>query len=120
MVQPAPSLYASRPVYALHAEHRHRPGDRGAVIALRLRLALDHRGHHRYVKETRRGHLPLGHFAGRSARSGSAPRCAIGGVVFITLLGIPIALGIWLGAGLWATYRIVRGWLALRDRRLVP
>ena len=46
--------------------------------------------------------------------------CAIGGVVFITLVGIPIALAIWLGAGLWATYRIVRGWLALRDRRPVP
>ena len=45
---------------------------------------------------------------------------AIGGVVFITIVGIPIALGIWLGAGLWATYRIVRGWLALRDRRPVP
>ena len=39
--------------------------------------------------------------------------CAIGGVVFITLVGIPVALGIWLGAGLWAMYRIVRGWLAL-------
>ena len=45
---------------------------------------------------------------------------AIGGVVFITLVGIPIALAIWLAAGLWATYRIVRGWLALRDRRPVP
>jgi uncharacterized membrane protein len=45
---------------------------------------------------------------------------AIGGVVFVTLVGIPIALAIWLGAGLWATYRIVRGWLALRDRRPVP
>jgi uncharacterized membrane protein len=46
--------------------------------------------------------------------------CAIGGVLFITLVGIPVALGIWLGAGLWAIYRIVRGWLALRDRRPLP
>ena len=46
--------------------------------------------------------------------------CAIGGVLFITLVGIPVALGMWLGAGLWAMYRIVRGWLALRDRRPVP
>ena len=43
--------------------------------------------------------------------------CAIGGALFITLVGIPVALGIWIGAGLWAMYRIVRGWLALRDRR---
>src|SRR4029453_11056915 len=46
--------------------------------------------------------------------------CALGGVLFITLVGIPIALGIWLGAGLWATYRIVRGWLAARDRGALP
>jgi len=46
--------------------------------------------------------------------------CAVGGVLCITLVGIPVALGIWLGAGLWAIYRIVRGWLALRDRRPVP
>ena len=45
---------------------------------------------------------------------------AIGGVVFVTLVGIPFALGVWIGAGLWAMYRIVRGWLALRDRRPVP
>ena len=45
---------------------------------------------------------------------------AIGGVLFITLVGIPVALGMWLGAGLWAMYRIVRGWLALRDCRPVP
>lgn len=46
--------------------------------------------------------------------------CAVGGVLFITIVGIPIALGIWIGAGLWAIYRIVRGWLALRDRRPIP
>jgi uncharacterized membrane protein len=45
--------------------------------------------------------------------------CLIGGVVFVTIVGIPIALAVWLGAGLWAIYRIVRGWLALRDRRPV-
>src|SRR5688572_12685043 len=46
--------------------------------------------------------------------------CAIGGILFVTIVGIPVALGIWLGAGLWAMYRIVRGWLALRDRRPLP
>ncbi|HXJ79777.1 MAG TPA: hypothetical protein VMS64_13985 [Candidatus Methylomirabilis sp.] len=43
--------------------------------------------------------------------------CLVGGVVFITILGIPIALAVWFATGLWAIYRIVRGWLALRDRR---
>jgi uncharacterized membrane protein len=45
--------------------------------------------------------------------------CLAGGVVFVTIVGIPIALAVWFGAGLWAIYRIVRGWLALRDRRPV-
>jgi uncharacterized membrane protein len=43
--------------------------------------------------------------------------CLVGGVVFITIVGIPLALAIFFGAGLWAIYRIVRGWLALRDRK---
>ena len=76
-----------------------------------------------YVKRRRGARAPGSSrtSAGRSARSGSAcSGCALGGVLFITLVGIPIALGLWLGAGLWAIYRIVRGWLALRDRRPVP
>jgi uncharacterized membrane protein len=47
----------------------------------------------------------------------SALWCLVGGVVFITIVGIPLALAIFFGAGLWAIYRIVRGWLALRDRK---
>src|SRR5258706_14821068 len=43
--------------------------------------------------------------------------CVVGGAVFITLVGIPIALSVFFGAGLWAIYRVVRGWLALRDRK---
>jgi uncharacterized membrane protein len=42
--------------------------------------------------------------------------CLIGGVLFVTLIGIPLAIGVFFGAGLWAIYRVVRGWLALRDR----
>jgi uncharacterized membrane protein len=45
--------------------------------------------------------------------------CLVGGVVFVTIVGIPIALAVWFAAGIWAIYRIVRGWLALRDRRPV-
>jgi len=35
----------------------------------------------------------------------------------VTLIGIPLAVGVFIGAGVWVIYRIVRGWLALRDRR---
>ena len=43
--------------------------------------------------------------------------CVIGGMLFIALLGIPLALTVFFAAGLWAIYRITRGWLALRDRK---
>ena len=39
----------------------------------------------------------------------------VGGMLFATILGIPLALGVWFATGVWAIYRIVRGWLALRD-----
>jgi uncharacterized membrane protein len=35
----------------------------------------------------------------------------------ITLVGISLAMVIFLGAGVWTIYRIARGWLALRDRK---
>ena len=41
--------------------------------------------------------------------------CVIAGMLFITVVGILFALAIFFGAGLWAIYRIARGWLALRD-----
>jgi uncharacterized membrane protein len=43
--------------------------------------------------------------------------CVIGGMLFVTLVGIPLALVVFFAAGLWAIYRITRGWLALRDRK---
>ena len=43
--------------------------------------------------------------------------CVIGGTLFLTIIGIPFALGIFLGAGIWAIYRVVRGWLGLRERQ---
>ena len=39
----------------------------------------------------------------------------IGAMLFATFIGIPLAVGVWLATGLWAIYRIARGWLALRD-----
>jgi uncharacterized membrane protein len=43
--------------------------------------------------------------------------CVLGGMLFITFIGIPLAMVILLAAGVWAIYRIVRGWLALRERK---
>jgi uncharacterized membrane protein len=45
--------------------------------------------------------------------------CLIGGVFFLTFVGIPFAVGIFFAAGVWVIYRIARGWLALRDRRTI-
>jgi uncharacterized membrane protein len=44
----------------------------------------------------------------------------VGGVAFITLLGIPVAIAIWLATGIWVLYRIARGWMALADRKAMP
>lgn len=43
--------------------------------------------------------------------------CLIGWLFFVTFIGIPIAIAIFIGAGLWVIYRIARGWLALGERR---
>ena len=43
--------------------------------------------------------------------------CLIGGFLFVTFVGIPLAIVVFIVAGLWVIYRIARGWLALRDRR---
>lgn len=43
-----------------------------------------------------------------------------GGVLFLTFIGIPLAFVVWIGTGLWVLYRIIRGWMALSDRRPMP
>ena len=43
--------------------------------------------------------------------------CVIAAFLFITFIGIPPAFVIWLATGVWVIYRVVRGWLALRDRK---
>ena len=43
--------------------------------------------------------------------------CLLGGFLFVTFIGIPLAVVVIIAAGLWVIYRVVRGWLALRDRR---
>jgi uncharacterized membrane protein len=44
----------------------------------------------------------------------------IGGVLFVTVAGIPFALAVWFGTGIWVLYRLIRGWLALASRRDMP
>ena len=41
--------------------------------------------------------------------------CAIGAVLALTVIGIPLAVAVFVAAGLWVIYRIVRGWLALGE-----
>ena len=41
-------------------------------------------------------------------------------LVWATLVGIPLALGILLITGMWVLYRIIRGWLRLVDRKPMP
>ena len=43
----------------------------------------------------------------------------LGWVLVVTLIGIPVALIVWAATSLWVLYRVVRGWLALQDRRPV-
>ena len=41
----------------------------------------------------------------------------IGMVMLFTLIGIPLALFVFIAAGLWVIYRVARGWLTLQDRK---
>jgi len=39
----------------------------------------------------------------------------VAGLLFVSVLGIPAALLLMLGTGIWVLYRIARGWLSLLD-----
>jgi uncharacterized membrane protein len=45
---------------------------------------------------------------------------AVGGVLFLTVVGIPVALVLWFATGIWVLYRIIRGWLALASTKAMP
>jgi uncharacterized membrane protein len=45
---------------------------------------------------------------------------AVGGVLFVTVIGIPVAIALWLGTGIWVLYRLIRGWLALGSKQTLP
>ena len=44
----------------------------------------------------------------------------VGGVLFATVVGIPVAVVLWIGTGIWVLYRIIRGWLALASEKTLP
>ena len=39
----------------------------------------------------------------------------VGWVLFATIIGMPLAAVVWIGAWLWKVYRIIRGWMALNN-----
>jgi uncharacterized membrane protein len=43
--------------------------------------------------------------------------CLLAGLLFATVIGIPLAFAIFFGAGIWVMYRVGRGWIALNDGR---
>lgn len=44
----------------------------------------------------------------------------IGLSMALTLVGIPLAIALFVLVGLWVLYRVARGWLRLNDRRPMP
>ncbi len=46
--------------------------------------------------------------------------CIVGGALFITLVGIPFAFGIWGIAWLWMGYRVIRGFIDLEANKPMP
>ncbi|NWG30524.1 MAG: hypothetical protein HXY29_03390 [Rhodocyclaceae bacterium] len=44
----------------------------------------------------------------------------VAGLLAVTLIGIPAAILVIVVTGLWVLYRVIRGWLALGDRRALP
>jgi uncharacterized membrane protein len=44
----------------------------------------------------------------------------VGAVLFVTVVGIPVAFALWIATGIWVLYRIIRGWLALLSQKTLP
>ena len=48
------------------------------------------------------------------------PWALLGLVLWLTLLLIPFAIVVWVITGLWVTYRVARGWIALARSKPMP
>ena len=44
----------------------------------------------------------------------------VAGLLVLTVIGIPVAWVLLVGAGLWVLYRIIRGWIALTEAKPMP
>ncbi len=44
----------------------------------------------------------------------------IGWIAFVTFIGIPIAIVIWIVTSIWVLYRVIRGYLLYKDSRPIP
>ena len=61
--------------------------------------------------ETSLAPLPAGHPAGVKQAALLGPN------LFLVLIGIPLFFGGHIALGIWIAYRVIRGWLALKDKR---
>jgi uncharacterized membrane protein len=41
-------------------------------------------------------------------------------LIMMTIIGLPIGAALFFALGIWAIYRIARGWLRLKDRQAMP
>ncbi len=44
----------------------------------------------------------------------------VGGALFVTIIGIPLAWLVWAGAWLWKAYRLIKGFVDLNNNRPMP
>jgi uncharacterized membrane protein len=44
----------------------------------------------------------------------------VGMLLFITIIGIPVAWALWVATTIWVLYRLVRGYILFKDSRPVP
>ncbi|HSD00127.1 MAG TPA: hypothetical protein VLI21_14565 [Casimicrobiaceae bacterium] len=45
---------------------------------------------------------------------------ALGWIVAVTLIGIPLAIAIWVVTTIWVIYRLIRGYLYFKDSQPIP
>ena len=41
----------------------------------------------------------------------------VGSIAFVTLIGIPLAIAIWVFASIWVVYRVIKGFLAFEKNQ---
>jgi len=44
----------------------------------------------------------------------------VGLALFVTLIGIPFAFGLWIATTIWVLYRLIRGYMLFKDSKAVP